>query len=159
MRREHFDLDVTDIDWVDADGDPRQPLVCIDFRGPESLLLDRLTGSEEDPLPAEETDVAFRLQGDPDEGEGDARGVVGVTNRVTGEFILELNEAASDVLTFIRAAREYGRRADDGDGSYRVELRIDGEPLTAYEKNTFLVYDAEGSLLRGESLIPSGVEL
>ena len=157
MRRDHFELDVDDVDWVDTDGDPEKPHVSIDFHGAEDLLRERLTGTGDDLLAAEETDVAFRLQGDH-ERDPEATGVVGVTNRITGDFVLELNEDADDVLRFIRAAREYGR-ASDGDGRYRVEIDVDGEELVAYEKETFLVYDAEGNLLRRESLIPSGVEL
>ncbi|SHH31527.1 DUF5793 family protein [Halobaculum gomorrense] len=157
MRRDYFELAVEHVDWVDTDADPAKPHVYIDFRGPEDLLRERLTRTDGDLLDAEETDVAFRLQSDH-ERDPDATGVVGVTNRHTGDFVLELNESADDVLRFIRAAREYGR-ASDGDGRYRVEIEVDGDPLVAYEKETFLVYDAEGNLLRRESLIPSGVEL
>jgi hypothetical protein len=81
-----------------------------------------------------------------------------VTNRVTGEFVLELNADADAVLEFIDAARAYGKTTDD-DVRYRVELSIDGEPLTEYGKSTLLVYDVDGNLLRQHSLIPSGVEL
>ncbi|WP_435128530.1 DUF5793 family protein [Halobaculum sp. D14] len=157
MRRDYFELAVEHIDWVDTGDQPEKPHVYIDFHGPEDLLRERLTGSGDDLLDASETDVAFRLQGNH-ESDPDAAGVVGVTNRITGDFVLELNEDAEDVLTFIRAAREYGRAAGD-DGRYRVEIDVDGEPLVAYEKETFLVYDADGNLLRRESLIPSGVEL
>ncbi|WP_284014236.1 DUF5793 family protein [Halobaculum litoreum] len=157
MRRDHFELAVDDVDWVDTDGDPEKPHVYIDFHGPADLLRERLSGTDGDLLAAEETDVAFRLQGDH-ERDPETTGVVGVTNRLTGDFVLELNEDAEDVLRFIRAAREYGR-ADDGDGRYRVEIDVDGEELVAYEKETFLVYDVDGNLLRHESLIPSGVEL
>jgi hypothetical protein len=156
MRREQFDLDVDHVDWVESGDEPHQPRVDIDFHGPEDRLRERLTGSDGDLLDAGATDVALRLQDDIDDPE--ARGVVGVTNRVTGEFILELNEEAEDVLRFIRAAREYGRHGG-GDGQYRVDISIDGTALVTYEKSTFLVYDSEGSLLREESLIPSGVEL
>jgi len=83
-------------------------------------------------------------------------GVVAVTNRFTGEFVLELNETAADVLPFVRAARE---TADGDDASYRIEIDIEGDHLVTYDKETFLVYDHEGNLLRSESLIPSGVEL
>ncbi|UIO98502.1 DUF5793 family protein [Halobaculum sp. CBA1158] len=157
MRRDHFELKVDNIDWVDDEGDPEKPTVSIDFHGPEDTLRERLTGTDDELLSAGETDVAFRLRSDH-ERDPDAEGVVGVTNRITGDFVLELNERADDVLRFIRAAREYGR-ADDGDGSYRVDIELDGEPLVTYEKETFLVYDANGNLLRRESLIPSGVEL
>ena len=156
MRRDYFELEVENMEWVDSGGEPRKPRVYIDFHGPEEELRERVAGSESDLLAAEETDVAFRLQASPD--DPDATGVVAVTNRLTGDFVLELNEDADDVLRFIGAAREYGRH-DGSDGRYRVEIDVDGEQLVAYEKETFLVYDAEGNLLRHESLIPSGVEL
>ncbi|MGQ4554705.1 DUF5793 family protein [Halobellus sp. GM3] len=158
MRRDYFELDVENIEWVEDGGDPRKPLVRIDFHGPDGALKARLSDPTGSFLDASETDVAFRLQDSLE--EPDAAGVVSVTNRITGDFVLELNESAADVLTFIRAAREYGRTAaDSGDGRYRVEVRIDGEEAVVYEKQTFLVYDADGNLLRSHSLIPSGVEL
>ncbi len=156
MRRDYFELNVENIDWVKTGAEPRKPLVRIDFHGAKDLLRDRLTGTEDELLDAGETDVAFRLQNPIN--DADAHGVVGVTNRITGDFVLELNEDAENVLTFIRAARDYGK-SSDGDGRYRVEISVDGEPLVTYEKTTFLVYDADGSLLRSKSLIPSGVEL
>ncbi|WP_144902012.1 DUF5793 family protein [Halobellus captivus] len=156
MRRDYFELDVENVSWVDDGDDPKKPQVRIDFHGPREVLEGRLSDPTGGYLDASETDVAFRLQEPLD--DPDAAGVVSVTNRITGDFILELNESAADVLTFIRAAREYGRNADD-DGRYRVEVHIDGEEAVVYEKQTFLVYDADGNLLRSHSLIPSGVEL
>jgi hypothetical protein len=158
MRRDYFELEVDSVGWVENDGDPRRPHVYIDFHGPEDLLHDRLTDPDGDLLDATETDVAFRLQESHDDNP-EAPGVVGVTNRVTGEFIVELNEEADDVLQFIRAAREFGESVGDDDGQFAVEIAVDGDELVTYEKETFLVYDAEGNLLRTESLIPSGVEL
>ena len=158
MRRDYFELDVDNVTWVDDSGDPKKPLVRIDFRGPREELERRLSDPSGGYLDAQETDVAFRLQDSLD--TSDAEGVVSVTNRTTGDFVLELNQTAEDVLTFIRAAREYGRTAvDSDDGRYRVEVNIDGDDVVAYEKQTFLVYDADGNLLRSHSLIPSGVEL
>lgn len=158
MRRDYFELDVDNVTWVDGGGDPKKPLVRIDFRGPREELERRLSDPSGTYLAAKETDVAFRLQDSLE--ESDAGGVVSVTNRITGDFVLELNQTADDVLTFIRAAREYGHTAaDSDDGRYRVEVSIDGDDVVAYEKQTFLVYDAQGNLLRSHSLIPSGVEL
>ena len=157
MRRDYFELAVENIDWVEDGEAPRKPTVHIDFRGPEGEFREQLSAPDGDLLDAEEIDVAFRLQ-DPLEETG-AVGVVGVTNRITGDFVLELNEEADDVLKFIRAAREYGAESGDTDGRYRVEISIDGEDVVTYEKSTFLVYDNEGHLIRRESLIPSGVEL
>jgi len=156
MRRDYFELDVENVSWVDEGESPEKPQVRIDFHGPTEVLEGRLSDPRGGYLDASETDVAFRLQDALD--DPDAAGVVSVTNRITGDFVLELNESADDVLSFIRAAREYGRNADD-DGRYRVEVRIDGEEVVVYEKQTFLVYDADGNLLRSHSLIPSGVEL
>ena len=159
MRRDYFDLAV---EGVGDGADTRSPpLVRIDFHGPEELLRERLSRGESDGvddgdlLGADQIDVAFRLREPLGEAD-DPEGVVGVTNRFTGDFVLELNETATDVLPFIHAARN---AADDGDARYRVEIDIDGDRLVAYDKDTFLVYDHEGNLLRSESLIPSGVEL
>ncbi|WP_251330367.1 DUF5793 family protein [Haloplanus pelagicus] len=157
MRRDHFELEAHNIDWVETGETPAEPRVVIDFHGPEETLTDRLTDAEGDILEAGETDVTFRLQDSLD--SPDATGVVGVTDRITGDFLLELNEDADDVLRFVRAAREYGQTTGDDGGRYSVVLQIDGEPVATYSKSTFLVYDANGSLLRSKSLIPSGVEL
>jgi hypothetical protein len=156
MRRDYFELAVSNVDWVDDGGTPAKPTVSIDFDGPEETLEERLTDANGDPLAAAETDAAFRYQDDVD--DADATGVVSVTNRVTGDFVLELNEEADDVLTFVRAARRYGEQSGD-DGEYEVNITIDGESFISYEKSTFLVYDSDGNLLRNHSLIPSGVEL
>lgn len=157
MRRDYFELEVQNVDWIRENGEPRKPLVRIDFHGPEELLRERLGDDDGELLGAAEVDVSFRLL-EPHENDPEAEGVVSVTNRLTGDFVLELNAAADDVLRFIRAAREYGR-SSGSDGQYRVEIDLAGASLVEYEKGTFLVYDVEGNLLRTESLIPSGIEL
>ncbi|MDH5021045.1 DUF5793 family protein [Halobacterium rubrum] len=157
MRRDYFELDVSNVEWVDGSDSPEKPNVVIEFTGATADLRDRLSDSTGDLLDAEETDAAFRLTDDAD--DPDASGVVSVTNRLTGDFLLELNVDADDVLQFVRAARRYGESTDDGEGRYRVEIRVDGDELVVYEKATFLVYSSDGDLLRGQSLIPSGVEL
>lgn len=158
MRREHLELTVSGVGWVETDGEPEKPTVRIEATSSEvaSLLEERLTGSDGDPLAAEDIDVAVRLLGDPD--TAGVNGVVAVTDRLTGEFILELNETAEDVLSFITAAKRYGDIGNT-DGRYAVEIVTEGEHLVEYEKSTFLVYNADGDLLRTHSLIPSGVEL
>jgi hypothetical protein len=149
MRRDYFTLDVRNLE---TDG---PPTAHIDFDGPADQLRDRLTGAE-GPLAPQELDVAFRLQDSP-EAEG-ATGVVALTNRVTGEFALELNADAEDVFRFINAAREFGKESEEG-FRYRIAVTIEGEELLANEMDVFLVYGPAGELLRGRSLIPSGVEL
>lgn len=158
MQRDRFTLEIDHVDWAEEGGDPERPTVVIDVTGPEaeSLVRDRLTAPDGVLLDSNQTDVAFRLT--EDLNEAGATGVVGVTDRVTGDFVLELNEEADDVLRFIRAARRYGEVAGD-DGQYTVVIKADGEELVTYEKSTFLVYTSEGELLRDHSLIPGGVEL
>ena len=156
MRRDYFELDVTNVDWVEGDSDPKKPNVVIEFTGAAAELEERLTDRDGNILDASETDATFRLTDDAD--DPDADGVVAVTNRITGEFVFELNEDAADVLKFVRAARRYGE-ANGDDGRYRVEIRVDGDEVVVHEKSTFLVYSEHGDLLRSQSLIPSGIEL
>lgn len=157
MRRDYFTLDVSGVEWVDEDSDPEKPTVVIDFEGPASLLQERMTGFSAELLDASAVDVSFRFQTEVD--DPDAQGVVSVTDRMTGDYVLELNTPAPRVLDFIRAAREYGKRAAEDDDRYRIQILIDGESVVTYDKRTFLIYNYEGNLLRKHSLIPSGVEL
>jgi hypothetical protein len=147
MRRDYFTLELANLDG------PATPTVAIDYEGPSDGLTGRLKGPDGEPLDAEELDIAYRLQGDLD--ESDASGVLAITNRVTGEFVLELNAEAKRIVSFVRAARD-----QEGDGDrYRLQVTVDGEPVVDHQKGMFLVYDADGGLLRQHSLIPSGVEL
>ena len=156
MRRDYFTLEAEHVDWIDEGGDPQLPTVRVDFQGPETDLREGFQKPDGETLEAEETDISFRLQSDPD--AADAEGVVGVTNRVTGDFIFELNVDAADVFEFLGAARRYAEETEDA-ANYRVELYLDGESFVSYEKDTFLVYTRDGDLLRSQSLIPGGVEL
>jgi hypothetical protein len=113
---------------------------------------------EDELLEAQSVDIGYRLQGTVDDPE--TTGVVSISNSITGEFVLELNEEAGDVLRFVKAARRYGQEGTQDDaGRYEVEVLIDEKPFVHYDKRTFLVYDEDGNLLRQHSLIPSGVEL
>jgi len=156
MRREQFTVDVRNIEWVETDGEPRQPLARITVSGNTEQLQARLQDVDGERLTADMVDVAYRLKASV-EDDPTAVGVVGVANRLTGDFIFETNEDADDVFQFIHAAREYGREANTPD-RYRIDIVADGETIT-FEKGTFLVYDDDGELLRSQSLIPSGVEL
>lgn len=151
MRRDYFTLTV---DGMDAD-DPQRPVVTITYEGPTGQLESRLTKGDS-VLESDEIDVAFRLKEPLDSEE--ANGVVAIADRVTGEYVFELNATAGDVFSFVEAAREFGQRSDS-ENRYRIVLETEDEHLATYDKSTLLVYDADGELLRGQSLIPSGVEL
>ncbi|WP_255195982.1 DUF5793 family protein [Halorarius litoreus] len=143
MRRDYFTVEVTNVDSAGI------PSLDIEYDGPRDQLVGRLTDGTGDPLAAEELDVTYRLQ-------SNERGVIGITNRVTGEFLVEVNADNEAVLAFIRAARDEG---GDDETRYRLRIHHDGDELLSHEKGTLLVYDAGGDLRRSESLIPSGVEL
>jgi hypothetical protein len=150
MRRDYVTLDVR---YTDPDGD-QLPTAVLTVEGSADLLGERLVTAEGERLGADRIDVAFRLQTSVDDEE--ATGVFSLSNRVTGEFVLEVNADAGTVLDLVETARD---GPDGRDACYRVVVRQSDEEVAVYEKGTLLVYDEEGNLLRQRSLIPSGVEL
>lgn len=143
MRRDYFTIEMRP-----EPDDGGIPTVAIAYEGPSGGLRDRLTEAAESTLESAVLDVAFRHQAEQDTG------VLSLTDRLTGEFILEVAASVSEVDALVEAAQRH-----DGDGEYEVRLTdSDGESLV-YEKEVLLVYDDEGGLLRKRSLIPSSVEL
>ena len=151
MRRDYFTLTVDGV----GDGSDRRPVVTVGYEGPTGQLETRMTKGET-LLDDSEVDVGYRLRGDGD--DDDADGVLAVADRVTGEYLLELNAPSADVFALVEAAGEFGQTADTEE-RYRIVVERDGEELVTYDKSTLLVYDGDGELLRSRSLIPSGVEL
>ena len=145
MRRDYFTLHLDDSTASAED----QPTIRVDFDGPADTLEERLK------LASGDVDVNFRLQTPVDAAE--AAGVLSVADRVTGEFVLEVNAEADAVFAFVDDARESS--AGDADECYEVRITSDGETVFSTDKRMLLVYDGDGSLLRQHSLIPSGVEL
>lgn len=151
MRRDYFTLDVDGVEGSES----TRPVVTVAYEGPSEQLESRLRKGDS-LLGEAEVDVAYRLLGAPEDDE--AGGVVALADRVTGEYVLELNAPADAVFDFVAAAREFGDRHDD-EHRYRIVLETDDGALATYDKSTLLVYDVDGELLREESLIPSGVEI
>lgn len=147
MRRDYFTLEIG-TDPGATDGVDR-PTMAIDYDGPAEALESRLTDEDGTVYDAAEVDVAFRRQPD---GE---RGVIAITDRLTGEFVLEVGADADDVRDLVTAAREN----EGGDCSYRVRIERPEADSVVLDKRTLLVYDQSGNLKRDHSLIPSGVEL
>lgn len=151
MRRDYFSSTVDDV----TGEPPGRPVLRIEYDGPADRLEARMTKGGT--LRGEsDIDVAYRLKAG--DGEAPTEGVLAIADRVTGEYVLELNAEATDVFDLVEAAREFGQSAGTED-RYRVVLESDGDHLVTYDKATLLVYDDEGELLRSRSLIPSGVEL
>jgi hypothetical protein len=150
MRRDYYELDVRNTDWVDGPGSPERPVAVVRVDGPFDALSDRLTDPDGDLLDASGVDISFRYR-------DDTAGVFGITNRVTGEYILELNAESETIDRLVLAARRYADHHDDG--GYTIDVRTDDASVVTYPKRTFLVYDRAGNLRREDSLIPGGVEL
>lgn len=147
MRRDNFTVSVQ-LPQADTDS----PAFVIEHTGPVETLTEQLTGEDDQMYAADKIDTAFRLQDSLD--EDDATGVFSLTHRVTGEFLLEVNADAGDILDLVNSARD-----TDDDGRYTVRIvRTDGDSIE-HELKSLLVYDTGGNLLRQRSLIPSGVEL
>lgn len=155
MRRDSVTLEVANVSWYGDGRDPRQPTLTIHVDDDASTLRERLLDGDV-PLDAGDVDVTFRFQGSPD--DADQPGVLALTNRVTGEYLLEVNAGATAVEEFVSAARRYGEHTGDAT-KYRTRIVADDEPLADLEKRTLLVYSSDGELLRQHSLIPSGVEI
>lgn len=149
MRRDHFTVAV-------PNADTGQPMLDISYDGPSELLRQQLSDDAGDVFEPGTVDAAFRLQESLDESETD--GVFSLTHRLTGEFLLEVNMAAGDLLSLIDTVRGESEEEEEG-SSYRIRIDPDdGDPIEL-EKAALFVYDADGDLLHQQSLIPSGVEL
>jgi len=147
MRRDYFTLETAGV-TADESG---EPTVSITYEGPTDELETRLR-REDGQLDGDGVDVAYRLR-EPLDAEAPT-GVFAVSDRVTGEYVLEVNAESASILSVVEAA------SADADGRYRLVIETDdGDRLAAYDKSTLLVYDGDGNLLRDRSLIPSGVEI
>ncbi|MFC7250571.1 DUF5793 family protein [Halomicroarcula sp. GCM10025324] len=141
MRRDYFTVDVHS-----EPADEGTPTISIEYTGPSGGLRERLA-AESGTLDADDIDVTLRHQ------PSDEDGVLSLSNRLTGEYILEATVPTAAILKLVTAAE------DRDDGQYEVRLTdADGKSLV-YEKQTLLVYDHDGSLRRSQSLIPGGVQL
>lgn len=156
MRREQFSLAVTDASWVETDEQPRLPTLTIRYDGRPASLRSRLADDEGQAPGDSDADLSVRLQRRSDDGEAEA--VVGLTHRLTGDYVLEASTDPEQILQFSRAARRYGETTDAGP-KFRLRIVAGGSELAVFEKDTLLVYGPDGELLRQHSLIPSGVEL
>ncbi len=143
MRRDYFTLTVRP---RTGDGDSSPELV-VTYEGPSDAFGSRVS-STDNGLTGADVDVAFRYQADSRDG------VLSVTNRLTGEYILEVNTDIDSIEELVGAARAY-----PDDSSYVIRIERAEQSTITWEKETLLVYDADGNLVRERSLIPSGVEL
>ncbi|WP_302080049.1 DUF5793 family protein [Salinibaculum rarum] len=147
MRRDHFTLSAEHLDGQSDD----EPTLVVSYSGPPGTLTARLEAETGTPPSGDDVDASFRLL--PDDDGADGAGVFGMSRRLTGDFVLEANANAEDIFALVDAAREADETA------YRIRLERPGAEPLVLDMEALLVYDDGGSLLRQQSLIPSGVEL
>lgn len=144
MRRDYFEVECNGVDEPS-----NRPVISIRYDGPEGMLTDRLT-TDDGTLDASDLDVTYRLTAGGDTGP---TGVLSITDRLTGDFVLETNVEPDAIESLVGAA------SDADEPSYRLRLTDSAGKSTVYDKELLLVYDEDGSLRRADSLIPGGVEL
>jgi hypothetical protein len=132
-----------------------RPTLVIQFDGSSDHLYEELTARLRENTSAEDIEVSFRFLGDGDDAE---TGVLALTDRVTGDYILECDGDPRTIQELIRAVREDTEYIDES-AQYTVQIRSTTDRLTHFAKELLLVYDADGTLLRHRSLIPSDIEI
>ncbi|QLH82418.1 hypothetical protein HZS54_12680 [Halosimplex pelagicum] len=148
-------MDVDKTGWLATDGQPEQPVLHLYFDGPRPRLKELLTSRLREDIRPDEIDVTFRFVSPTSEAD---TGVFSLSDRVTGDFILECEGKADSIRTFVRGVGEYANRSGR-DARYEVQIRADTGVVASFEKELLLVYNADGTLLRHASLIPSSVEM
>lgn len=145
MRRDHFTLSAENLAPEAAEA----PTLTVSYSGPPGTLTARLDAETGTPPSGNDVDATYRLLPDDDSQVG----VFALSRRVTGDYVLEANGDADEIYTLVDAARERD------DTTYRIRIERSGAGDVVMDKETLLVYDEDGNLLRQHSLIPSGVEL
>lgn len=154
MDREQLSITVQHTDEGDTDSS-KQPLLCITCHGPASDLNDALPTPDGE-ISGECIDVAVRLQ-PPVENEPE-RAVLSLSQRVTGQFILEAPLKTPRLWEFIDAANQYAA-AVNTEHCFSLRVQTHDEHVAIHDKRTLLVYDSNGVLLRTQSLIPHSIEI
>jgi hypothetical protein len=147
MRRDHFTISAENLAPEAAEA----PTLTVSYSGPPGTLTARLEAETGTPPSGDDVDATYRLL--PDDDGADRTGVFALSRRLTGDFVLEANGDADELFALVDAARERD------DTAYRIRIERSGTDDLVMDKQTLLVYDEDGSLLRQHSLIPSGVEL
>lgn len=156
MRHTDLTVDVTRTAWLDTDQAPRQPCLTIQYDGPTASLKDAFRHPDETGYTPDQLDIFYRQQSSPH--AADTGGTVSITDRITGDYLLEVSAASDLVDRLVYAARTYADSVGTR-SQYVVALRTADQSIASFEKQTLLVYDADGVLLRECSLIPNSVEI
>lgn len=140
----------------DIESEPAiQPHLIVKTDAKLADLQDALfLGSDDNVIP-KDIDVSCRVINKEVETDDSFDGRLSITNRVTGEYILEGTVAFQDMKDFAVRAKEYGQRTETI--PYAVELQCADEETRQLPQRVFLMYNAEGDVIRELSVIPQDV--
>ncbi len=151
--RFHATVDKTG--WVKNDGEPKQPVVRLHFSGDRRQLVQILFANLRRAATSEDIELSFRVLPPRD---GPQRGILSFSDQVTGAYLTEVELEARAVEALSKAVRAYATQTEH-DSAYQVEIRTPTSVVTVFETDLLAVYDTNGTLLRRQSLLPTGIGL
>lgn len=151
----HWDLHTSHTGWIETGGTPLTPVLHLQFGGHSEELIDQMSKTGTGNEYPEDIDIAFQLRTSPD--DSNATGVLAVSDRLTGEYLLELEVATERIFAFVRCVHEYADATGD-EVEYIVSLDAEDGTAMEFQKNVLLVRMTDGELYRSRSLIPPWVE-
>lgn len=156
MHRDKLSARVGDIEWFDTGQQPSKPTFIITFDGPASDLRSRFQRPGSEQYTPADIDIFYRPH--PSARPAASSGVLGLSDGMTGDYLLELNLGSDVIETLVAAVRQYASAAEAGP-RYSVELWAGDHQLGTFDKETLLVFNADGELVRQRSLPPDGLEI
>lgn len=156
MWHDSLSVDLDKVNWIDTEQQPVQPCLVINYDGSEEDLKDRFLKPDSTGYPPEELDIFYRHRSS--DHSAASGGVFSVSDRVTGSYLFEVTVPPELIEKFVHAMHRYAAAVDDHP-RYEVQLRAKSRQIARVEKEVFLVYGSDGTLLRPRSLIPDGIEI
>ena len=138
------------VDWAHSKGSPKVPALVVIFEGRSLACIDRLREFSVDESLPEQLDVLFRVNlEDPD-----IPGVLGIGNRLTGDYLLEIEVDRTRIFRFVDVVHRY---ADETGRGVQYDLWISsGDGLVMdYALQVLQVYSYDGDIIRNRSILPT----
>lgn len=141
------------VDWAHSKGSPKVPDLVVVFEGLSLSCIDRLREFSGDESLPEQLDVLFRVnQDDPN-----TPGVLGIGNRLTGDYLLEIEVDRTRIFSFVDVVHRY---ADTTGRDVQYELWISSEDglVVDYALQVLPVFSSDDGILRHRSVLPVWVD-
>ena len=142
--------------WLDNGSTPSQPCLRLHVTLSSDDLAERFQAGDGSTYRPSDLDLYFRDRSSSRAAVED--GILTVSDRLTGDLVLEAVVSASVIEQFVSAVRQYAARTGN-ECKYTVELQREGTISTSFKKQIFIVYNAENDLLRERSVIPKHMQL